>query len=152
MDHMRLQLGTQQHIARESAAQVEQLIADKSRLERQNRDLHANRERIEAEKAQLEQSNRRLLEKEKDYDRVYKLLGETRADVTILRDNCTRQRDKWSEHKKFCPSNEYNKEFHEELVLKMSKAEDELAKSIETLNSVLPQLTGRLGCAPRFSL
>ncbi|XP_026390940.1 paramyosin-like [Papaver somniferum] len=145
MDQLRAHLGKFQKIAADKTLLADNLESQTHSLRLQIRDLRVDRQRLLKEKAEVEQANQKLCDKVGRFEKVTQDLYWTQAQLSTLQISHDRQKSDWSDHKKYCPSNEFNEQHYNKLTMKLSKAEDELTKSVESLQMVLPALSAEQG-------
>lgn len=102
--------------------------------------MHVDRKRILKEKDTAERSNQELREKLRQFDEVSRNLEWVQDQLSGMQLAHDQQKASWSDHKKHCPTNEFNEQHYNELTAKISALECSLLKSEETVKVVLPLL------------
>ncbi|XP_026397959.1 uncharacterized protein LOC113293573 isoform X1 [Papaver somniferum] len=145
MDNLRARLGELQRLVSDKTLLDDNLESQCHSLRLQNRDLHVDRRRILTEKTVAERQSQEASLKVRDFEKLSQDLEWTQAQFSALQAAHNRQRAEWNDHKKYCPTNKFNEQAYNEMTSRLSKAEDELANSVESLKIVLPTLSAEQG-------
>ncbi|XP_026378143.1 lamin-B1-like [Papaver somniferum] len=157
VDNLRASLSRVQGIAADKTLLADNLESQCERLRLQIRDLHVDRKWILQEKDATEKSNQELHEKLRRFNQVSQEFEWVQAQLPDLQIAHDRQKADWSDHKKYCPTNEFNEQRYNKLTAKISSLESEQGKvkslegEVARLKTRETQLLGKVATAEAAS-